>query len=55
MKVSQREKALEEAIETTFGLERDLQQALRSNIGQLEEGLRTKDRGEEQTVKSGRG
>jgi len=28
-----------EAMETTFGLERDLQIALRSNIEQLEQGL----------------
>jgi RecB family endonuclease NucS len=48
------EKVLEEAVETTFGLERDLQRALRSNIEQLEHGLKIKDGGKEQTVESGR-
>jgi RecB family endonuclease NucS len=43
-----------DAIETTFGLERDLQMALRSNIEQLERGLRITDGGKERTVESGR-
>lgn len=43
-----------DAIETTFGLERDLQLALRANIEQLEKGLRVIDGGKEQTVESGR-
>jgi len=43
-----------DAIETTFGLERDLQDALRKNIEQLEQGLRIIDSGKEQTVESGR-
>lgn len=44
----------EEAIETTFGLERDLQTALRSNIEQLEKGLKIADGGKETVVESGR-
>lgn len=44
---------LVEAVETTFGLERDLQQALRSNIVQLEPGLTIVDGGRERSVKSG--
>jgi|SRR6185437_9723167 len=43
-----------EALETTFGLERDLQRALRSNIEQLEPGLKITDGGNEQSVPSGR-
>jgi endonuclease len=43
-----------EAIETTFGLERDLQGALRSNISQLEPGMKIIDGGNEQIVPSGR-
>ena len=43
-----------DAIETTFTLERDLQQALRKNIDQLEAGLTIIDDGKEQTVPSGR-
>jgi len=42
-----------DAIETTFGLERDLQRALRANIEQLEPGLKITDGGKEQTVDSG--
>lgn len=42
-----------EAVETTFGLERDLQQALRKNIGQLEPGLTIIDGDREHTVRSG--
>jgi hypothetical protein len=37
-----------------FGLERDLQRALRINITHLEQGLRVIDGGAEQTVKAGR-
>jgi len=43
-----------DAIDTTFGLERDLQSALRHNIAQLENGLKVIDGGTEQTVSSGR-
>lgn len=42
-----------DAMTTTFGLERDLQLALRSNIGQLEKELKIVDGGKEQTVDSG--
>jgi Endonuclease NucS len=43
-----------DAIETTFGLERDLQAALRRNIEQLEPGLKITDGNKEQIVDSGR-
>ena len=43
-----------EAMETTFGLERDLQIALRSNIKQLEQGLKIIDEGKELTTEAGR-
>jgi len=43
-----------EALETTFSLERDLQHALRSNIEQLESGLKIVDGGTERSVASGR-
>jgi len=43
-----------EAAEATFGLERDLQNALRANIGQLEEGLSIIDGGKEMTTEAGR-
>lgn len=43
-----------EAVKTTFGIERDLQAALRSHIEQLEQGLKISDGGKEQTVESGR-
>ena len=42
-----------EAVETTFRLERDLQDALRRNIEQLENGLKIADGGQEQRVTSG--
>ncbi len=42
------------AIEATFGLERDLQDALRANIDQLENGLSIADEGKERNVPSGR-
>ena len=43
-----------QAIDATFGLERDLQLALRKHIDQLEGGLKIVDNGKEQTVESGR-
>jgi transposase-like protein len=43
-----------EAIDATFGLERDLQLALRKHIDQLEPDLKIVDDGKEQTVESGR-
>lgn len=43
-----------DAIETTFGLERDLQLALRKNIERLESGLKIVDGNKEQIVDSGR-
>jgi hypothetical protein len=43
-----------EAIDATFGLERDLQLALRKHIDQLEPGLKIADSGKEQVVESGR-
>ncbi len=42
-----------DAIETTFGLERHLQEALRQNIGQLERGLKITDNGRERHVPAG--
>ncbi|MCX7096546.1 MAG: endonuclease NucS [Methylococcales bacterium] len=44
----------EEAEEIIFGLERDLQMALRRNIEQLEDGLKIIDAGKERTVEGGR-
>jgi hypothetical protein len=46
--------AVEVALNTTFGLERDLQRALRANISQLEEGLRIVDGGREHSNEAGR-
>jgi hypothetical protein len=43
-----------EAVDTTFGLESDLQKALRKNIEQLESGLKIVDGGKETIVESGR-
>jgi endonuclease len=43
-----------DSIETTFGLERDLQLALRANIEQLEDGMNITDSGKEKIVPSGR-
>lgn len=43
-----------EASEATFGLERDLQTALRANIQQLEPGLQIVDNGRERTTEAGR-
>jgi hypothetical protein len=42
-----------EAVETTFGLEQDLQDALRRNIAELEPGLTIIDGDRERRVKSG--
>jgi hypothetical protein len=44
---------INEAVETTIGLERDLQNALRANIEQLETGLTIIDSGRERKVASG--
>jgi predicted RecB family endonuclease len=43
-----------DAIDTKFGLERDLQKALRANIGQLESGLKITDGGKERETAAGR-
>lgn len=43
-----------EAVEATFGLERDLQAVLRSNIEQLEPGFQVIDGGKERTTEAGR-
>lgn len=43
-----------EATVTTFGLERDLQKALRSNIEHLEKGLKIIDGGKEKVTEAGR-
>ena len=43
-----------EAAEITFGLERDLQVALRAKIDQLEPGLKISDGGKEKTTEAGR-
>ncbi|MBD3340984.1 MAG: DUF91 domain-containing protein [Candidatus Lokiarchaeota archaeon] len=48
------EREVDEAEEVTFKLERDLQNALRKNIAQLESGLKIIDGGSEQTVEAGR-
>lgn len=48
------EEELEEAEEHKFGLERDMQAALRRNIEQLEPGLTIIDCGSERTVEAGR-
>jgi RecB family endonuclease NucS len=45
---------VEQAFQATFELERSLQDALRSYIEQLEEGLKITDLGKEQHVESGR-
>jgi len=43
-----------DAIQTTFGLERDLQEALRSHIEQLEPGMKITDGGKEHILEVGR-
>lgn len=45
---------IEQAEEITFGLERDLQAALRANIEQLEPGLALMDEGRERSTEAGR-
>jgi len=45
---------LEAAAEITFGLERDLQSALRTNIEQLESGMKIVDEGRERATDAGR-
>lgn len=52
--VADTESELANAVDTAFGLERDLQMALRRNIEQLEPGLAITDGDKEQTVASGR-
>jgi hypothetical protein len=47
-------KEVVEAMDTTFGLERDLQRAIRANIGQIDTNLHIVDGGKELTVSSGR-
>jgi RecB family endonuclease NucS len=43
-----------DAVEASFGLERDLQAALRANLEQLEPGLKAVDDGRELTTEAGR-
>jgi hypothetical protein len=45
---------VQDSMETTFGLERDLQPALRDNISQLQDGLKVTDGGKERIVPSGK-
>jgi RecB family endonuclease NucS len=47
------EELVDEAVEQTFALESDMQDALRSNIAQLEAGLKIVDGGKEKKVASG--
>lgn len=47
------EDLLEEAVGKTFALEKDLQAALRANLGQLEDGLKVEDGGTERRVQAG--
>lgn len=47
------EEAIQDAITQTFGLERDLQNALRNNLDQLESGLEVMDGGLERKVEAG--
>ena len=47
------EDLLEQAVGKTFALEKDLQDALRANLGQLEEGLVVDDGGNERRVDAG--
>jgi RecB family endonuclease NucS len=44
---------VDDAVETTFGFERELQEALRRNIEQLDRGLTIVDGGNERKVASG--
>ncbi|MFN8454711.1 MAG: endonuclease NucS [Anaerolineae bacterium] len=52
--ISDEDEAEIEAEEITFGLERDLQSALRANIQQLETGLKIIDGGKERVTEAGR-
>jgi endonuclease NucS-like protein len=53
--VDDRDEVSGQAVEAIkFGLERDLQNALRNNMEQLEPGLKTSDQGKEQMVETGR-
>ncbi len=45
---------IEEALDLTFGLEKDMQSAIRKDISQLENGLEIADGGKERSVYSGR-
>ena len=47
------DEAVEEAEEITFGLERDLQKAVRTNVSQLEPGLEVVDGGRERRTDAG--
>lgn len=47
-------KEVVEAMDTTFGLERDLQRAIRANIGQIDMNLHIVDGGREKAVASGK-
>ena len=52
--VEDAELEVDDVLDVTFGLEQDLQRALRDNIGQLEPGLRITDGGKEQVTGAGR-
>jgi RecB family endonuclease NucS len=51
---AEEEALVDDAIAGKFGLESDLQEALRANIGQLEAEMKVIDGGKEKTVASGR-
>jgi SepF-like predicted cell division protein (DUF552 family) len=51
---SEKSEEVEEAVEITFGLERDLQSALRNNIATLEPNLKLIDGGKERVTEAGR-
>src|SRR2546427_11690861 len=51
---SENSEEVEEAVEITFGLERDLQSALRNNIAKLETNLKIIDGGKERVTDAGR-
>lgn len=51
--IEEHEDAIEEAEEMTFGLERDMQNALRKNIQSLEKGLEIIDGGKERHTEAG--
>jgi hypothetical protein len=51
---AEEEALVDDALEGKFGLESDLQEALRANIGQLEAEMKVIDGGKEKTVASGR-